>query len=249
MCAGIRADGRRANELRPVTIEPRCLKFAPGSALVRAGDTHVLCAATLHEAVPDFLVGKNTGWLTAEYGMLPASTPTRKKREATVGRLDGRTQEIRRLIGRALRAAVNLDALGERTIFIDCDVLQADGSTRTAAVTGAWVALSLAVRRFREEKILTVNPIRTQIAAVSVGVVNGRPLLDLTYEEDASAEVDMNVVLTRRVEFIEIQGTAEAAPFGQAALERMLALAKSGCRKVMSAQRAALKVAAGRRPS
>ena len=249
MAGRSRSDGRRANELRPVSIESNVLKFAAGSALAKAGDTHVLCAATLQEGVPDFLEGTGKGWLTAEYGMLPASTPTRKRREATLGRPDGRAQEIRRIIGRTLRAAVDLNRLGARTLWMDCDVIQADGGTRTLAVTGAWVALALAVRRLRAEKILLRDPIRAQIAAVSVGVVNGRCLLDLSYEEDRAADVDMNVVMTGKGEFIEIQGTAEAAPFGKGQLDEMLALARSGCQRLMSMQRAALQAGQKRRRS
>ena len=249
MAGRSRSDGRRANELRPVSIEPSVLKFAVGSALAKVGDTHVLCAATLQDGLPPFLEGTGRGWLTAEYGMLPASTPTRKRREGTLNRPDGRTQEIRRLIGRTLRAAVDLNRLGERTLWMDCDVLQADGGTRTLAVTGAWVALALAVRRLRAEKILRRDPIRTQIAAVSVGVVNGRCLLDLSYEEDRAAEVDMNVVLTRSGALVEVQGTAEAAPFGKERLDEMLVLARSGCRRLMRAQRLALQAGQKRRRS
>ena len=242
-----RCDGRKINELRPVSMKPGVLKFAAGSVLAKAGDTHLLCAATVEDGVPEFLRGTGKGWITAEYDMLPASTPTRKRRAATMGRLDGRTQEIRRLIGRALRAAVDLESLGERTIWIDCDVLQADGSTRTLAVTGAWVALALAVQRLRAKKILVTDPIRAQIAAVSVGVVNGRCLLDLSYAEDSAAEVDMNVVLTRDGRFVELQGTAETEPFDSDQLNRMLTLARSGCRRLMRVQREALKSGTARR--
>ena len=235
----LRADGRRPGDLRPLSIETGCLKFAPGSVLISAGDTRLLCAASIQEEVPPFLKGKGTGWITAEYGMLPASTPTRKPRETY--KPDGRTQEIRRIIGRALRAAVDLKPLGERTVWIDCDVLQADGGTRTLAVTGAWVALALAVRNLRDSGVLTADPIRRQIAAVSVGIVAGRPMLDLAYTEDSRAEVDMNVVMDSTGCFVEIQGTAEQSPFDQAALDRLLSLARSGCRRLLSAQSAALK--------
>ena len=245
MAATSRPDGRRTDEMRPVTIEPNALKFPAGSVLITGGETRLLCTASLVKGVPKFLEETGRGWLTAEYAMLPASTPTRKPREISIGKPDGRAQEIRRVIGRALRAAVDLRKLGKHTIWIDCDVLQADGGTRTLAVTGAWTALALAARRVRAENILMHNPIRTQIAAVSVGVVDGRCLLDLNYQEDAGAEVDMNVVMTRENRFIEIQGTAEAEPFDDEQLSRMLALARKGCRRLMRLQRAAIK--AGRR--
>ena len=235
----LRSDGRRAGQLRPLRIETGYLRNAHGSALIRAGGTTVLCTAMLEPGVPPFLVGKGVGWITAEYGMLPASTPTRKPREIT--RPDGRAQEIRRIIGRALRAAVDRKALGERTLWLDCDVLEADGGTRTLAVTGAWVALALAVRRARSQKLLAGNPVIEQIAAVSVGVVDSRPLLDLCYVEDVAAEVDMNVVMTRGGQYIELQGTAERAPFSGAALNRLLALAGQGCRRLMTLQRSALR--------
>jgi ribonuclease PH len=242
----VRADGRKAGELRPVRIEPGYLKFPPGSVLISAGDTRVLCAASIQAEVPEFLVGKGSGWITAEYGMLPASTPTRKQREGGT-KMDGRTMEIRRIIGRALRAAVDLKALGERTVWIDCDVIQADGGTRTLAVTGAWGALALAVDCLLRDKVLAASPIRNQLAAVSVGVVDGKCLLDLAYSEDSKAEVDMNVVMTRKGEFVEIQGTAESKPFGEARLRELLALARQGCRRLMKAQDAALQ-AARRKP-
>ena len=234
-----RPDGRCADELRPLSIETDTLKFAFASALVKAGDTHVLCAASVEETVPAFLKGKGVGWLTAEYDMLPASTPTRKPRNAF--KVDGRSQEIRRLIGRSLRAALDTSLLGERTIRIDCDVLQADGGTRTLAITGAWVALALAVERLREKHALPQNPLKRQLAAVSVGIVNERCLLDLPYREDVAAEVDMNVVMTSKGEFVEIQGTAESKPFGSDQLERLTALAAKGCRRLFREQRAALK--------
>jgi len=236
-----RHDGRPTNALRPTTAELGFLKYPPGSALLAAGDTRVLCTASLVEGVPDFLAGSGRGWLTAEYAMLPASTPRRKPRESATGKPDGRSQEIRRLIGRALRTAVNLDALGERTIWIDCDVLQADGGTRTLAVTGAWLALALAGQRLVREKTLAANPVRRQLAAVSVGIVGGRCLLDLDYEEDAAADVDMNVVMTADGRFVEIQGTSEGSPFDNRQLSRLLTLARRGCRELMRIQRAALR--------
>jgi ribonuclease PH len=240
LASKLRNDGRRADELRGVTVEMGGMKFARGSALIRAGDTAVLCTASVEENVPPFLAGKGKGWLTAEYAMLPASTPTRKPRESGQGRVDGRTHEIRRIIGRALRAAVDLDQLGERTILLDCDVLQADGGTRTLAVTGAWLALVMAVRRLQRQGVLTGNPVRRQIAATSVGVVGGRCLLDLAYSEDSRAEVDMNVVMTDDERFIEIQGTAENEPFDERRLGELLALARTGCRRLMKIQNAAL---------
>jgi len=236
-----RPDGRRADQLRPLSIETDVLKFPPGSVLIAAGDTRILCAVSLVEGVPDFLVDTGSGWLTAEYAMLPASTPTRKPRESARAKPDGRAQEIRRVIGRALRAAVHLDRLAENTLYVDCDVIQADGGTRTLAVTGAWVALALAVRRLREQGLLAKNPIRTQLAAVSVGIVAGECLLDLDYQEDAAAEVDMNVVMTGSGRFVEIQGTAETEPFDKTQLDRILDLARKGCRRLMRAQRAALR--------
>ena len=236
-----RSDGRRADELRSVTVEMGSMKFARGSALIRAGDTAVLCTASIEDNVPPFLAGKGVGWLTAEYAMLPASTPTRKPRESSTGRADGRTHEIRRIIGRALRAAVDLHSIGERTILLDCDVLQADGGTRTLAVTGAWLALVMAVRRLQRQGVLTADPIRRQIAATSVGVVAGRCLLDLAYTEDSRAEVDMNVVMTGDGRFIEIQGTAENEPFDERRLGQLLALARTGCLRLMKIQNAALR--------
>ena len=240
MAARRREDGRRANELRPVIIEVNALKFPAGSALIRAGDTHVLCAASVQEETPDFLRGSGTGWVTAEYDMLPSSTPTRKARRVPPAAPDGRSQEIRRLIGRSLRAAVDRARLGERTIVIDCDVLQADGGTRTLSITGAWVALALALRKLQAEGCIAANPLHTQIVAVSAGVCEGRCLLDLTYREDSQAEVDMNVVLTNRGEFVEIQGTAEGTPFREDRLQELLSLARAGARKLMRIQRESL---------
>ena len=237
-----RPDRRRANELRPVTLQPGYLKFAHGSVLAAAGDTQVLCAANLLPRIPDFLRGTGKGWITAEYGMLPSSTPTRRRRDATLLHPDGRTQEIRRLIGRALRAAVDLRKLGERTVWIDCDVLQADGGTRTLSITGAWIALAIAVKRLCVDGTLDANPITRQIAAVSVGIVNGHCVLDLPYAEDSKAEVDMNIVMTRGGRFIEVQGTAESEPFTQEQNDKLLALARSGCKRLMRVQRETLKL-------
>ncbi len=236
-----RPDGRRRDQLRPTTIRRRFTTSPHGSALIRAGGTHVLCTAMVEEGVPRFLRGTGRGWVTAEYSMLPGSTTRRKVREASVGRLEGRTQEIRRLIGRAMRAAVDLTALGGHTIWLDCDVLQADGGTRTASITGAYVALVDALRWMRASKLLAALPLRRQIAAASVGMLGGRPTLDLCYQEDAAAEVDMNVVMTDGGSFIEVQGTAEGAPFAAQDLDRMLRLATRGIRQLFGTQDRALR--------
>ena len=230
-----RSDGRRPEDIRAARIVPNVLKSPAGSVRVEMGDTHVLCTVCVEETVPDFLVGKGSGWVTAEYGMLPGSTNRRKER-----RVDGRMQEIRRLIGRCLRAAVSRPKLGERTLLVDCDVLQADGGTRTASVTGAWVALALTVRRLKAEGLLDADPMRAQVAAVSVGLVKGEPLLDLSYEEDAGAEVDMNVAMTREGRFVEAQATAEGKTFDADQLSAMLALAASGCQRLFEIQDQAL---------
>ncbi len=230
--------GRANDALRPVEIVPHYLPYAEGSALIMLGDTHVLCAATIEQRVPGFLLGSGQGWITAEYGMLPRSGRERIPRERSGP--GGRTAEIQRLIGRSLRAAVDLTALGERTIIIDCDVLRADGGTRTAAITGGWVALYLALQRLVETGELTVLPIVRQVAAVSVGIVGGEPRLDLEYAEDSQAEVDMNIVMTDRGEFVELQGTAEGQPFGRELLDRLLELAERGISELMVAQRRAL---------
>lgn len=223
-----RKDGRANDQLRPVRLTPGFFKYAEGSVLIEMGETRVACAVSAEERVPAWLVGKGRGWVTAEYAMLPRATNTRNARESGRGGLSGRTQEIQRLIGRALRPAVDLKALGERTLTVDCDVLQADGGTRTAAVTGAFLALRLAVARLQRDGLLTANPLRMAVAAVSVGVVDGEPRLDLCYEEDSRAEVDCNVVMTEAGEFIEVQGTAEGKPFSLATMGDLLALAASG---------------------
>ncbi len=234
-----RADGRAPDELRPVKITTNPLEFAEGSALIEVGRTRVLCAATIEERVPPWMRGKGTGWITAEYAMLPRATAERTQREATRGKLGGRTHEIQRLIGRALRAVADLKKLGERSVLIDCDVLQADGGTRTASITGAYVALALALRR--DFKPANAHwPLNNQIAAVSVGIVDDLARLDLAYEEDSRAEVDMNVAMTDAGTFVEIQGTAEARPFDRAQLDAMLGLAASGIEQLFEAQRAAL---------
>lgn len=238
-----RPDGRRADELRPVTIEPDFVRTAAGSALVTVGGTRVICTATVEERVPGWLEGSGEGWVTAEYGMLPASTGERKKRDAARGRPDGRTVEIQRLIGRALRQAVDRARLGERTVWVDCDVLEADGGTRCAAITGGYVALALALRRLRAEGRLATDPLVCSIAAVSCGVVDGRALLDLDYSEDSRAEVDMNVVMSDASDVVEIQATAERTPFSRARLDELLELAARGCQQLRAAQEAALAAA------
>ena len=235
-----RSDGRAADALRPLTITPGFLPQAEGSALIETGHTKVICTASVEDSVPGFRRGSGLGWVTAEYAMLPRATSTRTNREVNRGRPSGRTSEIQRLIGRSLRAAIDLKKLGERSILIDCDVLQADGGTRTAAISGAWVALALAVRRMREYEMLKVDPLVRQIAAVSVGVVDKTPMLDLCYEEDSAAEVDMNVVMTSEDEFIEVQSTAEQAPFNDAALAALIALARKGVAELVAGQNEAL---------
>ncbi len=235
-----RAHGRRADELRSLTITRGWTKHAEGSVLIEAGDTRVLCTASVEEGVPGFLKGKGQGWLTAEYGMLPRSTNTRMRREAAEGKQSGRTQEIQRLIGRSLRAITDLAALGERTIRIDCDVLQADGGTRCASITGAYVALADAITWCRGRGLLVGEPLRDRVAAVSVGVVAGTPLLDLDYVEDAGCDTDMNVVMTGAGGFVELQGTAEGAPFTREEFDALLELAKRGIAQLHAAQRTAL---------
>jgi ribonuclease PH len=236
----IRPSGRANDELRPVKITRRFTRHAEGSALIEFGDTRVLCTASVEESVPQFLRGKGQGWVTAEYGMLPRSTHTRTAREAAKGKQTGRTQEIQRLIGRALRAVVDLKGLGERTVTIDCDVLQADGGTRTASITGAYVAMVDAVELLINRKLLKLNPIHGQVAAVSVGIYNGAPVLDLDYAEDSSAETDMNVVMNSGGAFIEVQGTAEGHAFRRNELDEMLNLAATGIAQLHSYQLAAL---------
>ncbi|MEE4301487.1 MAG: ribonuclease PH [Pseudomonadales bacterium] len=235
-----RPSGRAPDELRAVHFERGYTRHAAGSVLVAFGDTRVLCTASVETGVPPFLRGKGSGWLTAEYGMLPGSTHTRTDREAARGKQSGRTQEIQRLIGRSLRAAVDLTALGEHTVRIDCDVLQADGGTRTASITGACVALVDALRTLREAGRITGDPLRELVASVSVGVHRGTPVLDLDYAEDSSAETDMNVVMIESGGFIEVQGTAEGAPFSPEALDEMLGLARAGTARLFEAQRAAI---------
>ena len=235
-----RPEGRAPNELRPVTIEPGFVKTATGSALISCGGTRVICTASVQESVPKWMQGRGRGWMTAEYGMLPASTGDRKQRDVTKGRPDGRTVEIQRLIGRSLRGIADLDALGERTIYVDCDVLEADGGTRCASITGGYVALALAVQRLLDQGLLAKSPLTGTIAAVSCGVVDGVPLLDLDYPEDSTAEVDANVVMTGDGGLVEVQATAERTPLSRAHLDELLALAQTGIEGLRAAQDQAL---------
>lgn len=236
----MRPDGRKPDELREVKITRNFLKTAEGSVLIEMGDTKVICTASIEEKVPMFLKDQKKGWITAEYSMLPRSTTVRTVREATSGRIGGRTQEIQRLIGRAIRSVVDLEALGERTIWLDCDVIQADGGTRTAAITGAFVALRDAISYALENKIIDKQPVKDYVAAVSVGIVEGEPRLDLSYAEDSTAEVDMNVVMTGSGRFIEIQGTAETNPFDRENLKSLLDLAESGIKRIVFIQKSVL---------
>lgn len=252
-----RLDGRRSDELRPCRITPGVLAFAEGSALIELGQTRVLCAVSVEDRVPPFLRGTGSGWITAEYAMLPRATQTRTPREAATGRIGGRTHEIQRLIGRSLRAIADLTALGERTLTVDCDVLQADGGTRTAAITGAYVALVLACERLRRQALISEGqlevekpsefrwPLRQAVAAVSAGIVDGEVLLDLAYSEDARAEVDFNVVMTEDGRFVEVQGTAEREPFDRRVLDRILDLAAGGIRSLFAVQQEAIRAALG----
>ena len=235
-----RPDGRAADELRPITITRRWLDHAAGSALVEFGRTRVLCAASASTGVPRWRKDSGLGWVTAEYAMLPSSTHTRSDRESVKGRIGGRTHEISRLIGRSLRAVIDYKALGENTIMLDCDVLQADGGTRTAAITGAYVALSDAVAHLRERRALSGEPLIGSVSAVSVGIVEGEARLDLPYEEDVRAETDMNVVMTGDGRFVEVQGTAEGKPFDRDELDALLGLAAKGCADLAAIQRSAL---------
>jgi len=231
-----RPSNRAPDELRPVTFTRRFTKHAEGSVLVQFGDTHVLCTASIEETVPPFLRGKGQGWVTAEYGMLPRSTPTRSPREAAKGKQSGRTQEIQRLIGRSLRAVIDLKALGDRTVTIDCDVLQADGGTRTAAITGGYVALADACNQLVGRRAIAASPLHGQIAAISVGIFGGVPVLDLDYAEDSNAETDMNVVMNNGGGFVEIQGTAEGHAFRRHELDALLNLAASGIGRLFALQ-------------
>lgn len=230
---------RAVDQLRPVEIEPHAAPFAEGSALIKMGNTHVLCTATVETSVPDWMKGKGKGWVTAEYAMLPRSSPKRIRR-ASGGKQDGRSVEIQRLIGRALRAITDFEALGERQIILDCDVIRADGGTRCASITGSYVALALACNKLLADKQIRRNPLRAAVAAVSVGVVRGVPLLDLDYSEDSKADVDSNIVMTDQNAFVEVQGSAEGTPFSPETLTAMLALAKTGIDELFAAQAIAL---------
>lgn len=242
----MRLDGRVFNQLRPVRITPGINKYAEGSVLIEAGETKVICTASIEDRVPPFMKGQGKGWITAEYSMLPRATQVRNQREAIKGKLGGRTMEIQRLIGRALRSVVLLEGLGERTLTLDCDVLQADGGTRTTSITGAFVALSLAVHKLASTTELPKYPITDFLASVSVGVVKEAPLLDLNYEEDSHAKVDMNVVMTGAGKYVEIQGTGEDAPFSRQELNALLELAESGIGELITLQKEVLGAAAAR---
>jgi len=235
----MRPSDRAADELRPINITRHYIKHADGSALIECGDTRVICTASVENSVPGFLRGKGSGWVTAEYGMLPRSTGKRMRREASTGRQGGRTMEIQRLIGRALRASIDTAKLGERTITVDCDVIQADGGTRTASISGAWVALSDAIQGLIDAGDLTQNPIECQVAAISVGIYQGMPVLDLDYVEDSTADTDMNIVMNSHGGFIEVQGTAEAAAFTDQELNAMMVLARTGITRIFEIQQSA----------
>jgi ribonuclease PH len=241
-----RADGRRPTDLRPVTITPDFIRHAEGSVLIEVGNTRVICTATIEESVPPFLRDSGRGWITAEYGMLPGSSNSRIARESTRGKVGGRTHEIQRLIGRSLRAVADMRALGERTIWIDCDVIEADGGTRTASITGSYVALALVTRRLRARGVISAEPLRDSVAAVSVGVVGGEVLVDLCYSEDSTADVDMNLVMTGSGHFIEVQGTAEAHPFSADQLAQLTSLGSTAISTLGDMQRAAIAAAATR---
>jgi ribonuclease PH len=236
----MRKDGRAADQLRPVTITPRFIKHAEGSALIQVGDTKVVCTVSVEERVPPFLKGQGEGWITAEYGMLPRATSTRSQREASKGKPSGRTHEIQRLIGRSLRAVVDMKALGERTLWVDCDVIQADGGTRTASITGAFVALVEALRFLRQKGSLAESPLLDFVAATSVGKAGSEVLLDLNYEEDSKADVDMNIVKTGRGLFVEVQGTAEHKPFSDDDLKALMGSADKGIQELIALQRSVL---------
>ena len=233
----MRSDGRLDEQLRPTRITPNYLLHAEGSVLVESGKTKVICTASVEDRVPPFRRNSGKGWVTAEYGMLPRATSTRTQGESSAGRVGGRTQEIQRLIGRSLRAVTKMEELGERTITLDCDVIQADGGTRTASITGAFVALAFAINKMREQDLIRTIPIVDYVAATSVGIVEGMPMLDLAYTEDSKADVDMNIIKTGAGLYIEVQGTAEAMPFGREALNRLLDLADTGIRQLIALQR------------
>jgi len=235
-----RADGRAYDELRPVKILPGYQSFAEGSALIELGKTQVLCSVSAEDMVPGFLKGSGTGWITAEYAMLPRATLTRTPRDSSLGRVGGRNQEIQRFIGRSLRAIADFSLLGERTLIVDCDVIQADGGTRTAAITGAYVALYRAIRTMLDMGVISSMPLKSAVAAISVGIVHGNMMLDLCYDEDSGAAVDFNVVMTSKGEFVEIQGTAEGKPFSRVAVDELISLAEKGIRQLFQIQQDAL---------
>ena len=241
-----RGDGRAWDELRPVRMTPGYQSFAEGSVLIEVGKTHVLCAVSVEDRVPAFLKGSGGGWVTAEYSMLPRATVTRSQRDSTQGRVNGRSQEIQRLIGRSLRSVADLKALGERTLTVDCDVIQADGGTRTAAITGSYVALYLAMQNMVNMGVLSTIPLKSAVAATSVGIVHDYKLLDLCYDEDSGAGVDFNVVMTSKGEFVEIQGTAEGKPFNTESVDALLALAEKGIKELFQIQQEVLKTAGKR---
>jgi ribonuclease PH len=236
-----RIDGRAYDELRPIKIIPGYQSFAEGSALIKLGKTHVLCSVSVEERVPNFLKGSGTGWITAEYAMLPRATVTRTQRDISMGRIAGRNQEIQRIIGRSLRAVIDLSALGERTLTVDCDVIQADGGTRTAAITGAYVALHKALETLVNMGVISSVPLKSAVAATSVGIVNTYMMMDLCYDEDAQAAVDFNVVMTSKGEFVEVQGTAEGKPFTKQVIDDLLSLAEKGIRQLLQTQQLVLK--------
>ena len=238
-----RADNRAWDELRPVRITPGFQSFAEGSALIELGKTQVVCSVSVEDRVPGFLRGEGSGWITAEYSMLPRATVTRSPRDSSLGRISGRSQEIQRLIGRSLRAVTNLSALGERTLIVDCDAIQADGGTRTAAITGSYVALHKALQTLANVGIISSIPLKSAVAATSVGIVHSYMLLDMCYDEDCNAEVDFNVIMTSKGEFVEVQGTAEAKPFSKDTIDSLIALAEKGITQLLQAQQAALETA------
>ncbi|MBP7055847.1 MAG: ribonuclease PH [Candidatus Omnitrophica bacterium] len=236
-----RSNGRKNNELRKVKVTKDYIKYAEGSCLIEFGNTKVITTASVDNAVPPFLKGKGVGWVTAEYGMIPRSCKTRVPRESSKGKLGGRTHEIQRLIGRAMRSVIDMPKLGERTIWMDCDVIQADGGTRCASITGSFISLVLALESMRKNKLIEEIPVSDYVAAVSVGMVKGEPVLDLDYEEDSTAEVDMNIIMTGAGKFIEVQGTAEREPFAQDEMNRLIALAKKGIAEIVGIQKKTLK--------
>lgn len=237
----IRQDGRRDSELRKIKVTKDYIKYAEGSCLIEFGNTRVITTASVEETVPPFLKGKKKGWVTAEYSMIPRSCKSRVPREASKGKLGGRTHEIQRLIGRSMRTVVDMDKLGERTIWIDCDVIQADGGTRCASITGSFISLVLALAKLKKDGVIAEVPVSDYVAAVSVGMLGGRPALDLNYDEDSNAEVDMNIIMTGDGRFIEVQGTAEREPFTKNEMEKLLALARGGIEKLIAVQKKALK--------